>query len=102
MQPAYRLEVLLSSSSEVVAFREDATATRTNLTLRSKFVLRSVEDGRALYSDQVEIITSYNLLDAAYPTIVARSDAVERGLLELSDDITLRLAVYFSAEGEEL
>ena len=102
MQPAYRLEVLLSSSSDVVAFREDATATRTNLTLRSKFVLRSVEDGRALYSDQVEIITSYNLLDAAYPTIVARSDAVERGLLELSDDITLRLAVYFSAEGEEL
>ena len=102
VQPAYELKIWLSSSHRVVAFRSDATGTRTISILRSEFVLRSMEDARVLYSGHVESFKSYNILTAAYPTIVSRSDALERGLLELSDNITLRLAIYFSEEGEEL
>jgi hypothetical protein len=52
---------------------------------------------------RVSAINSYNILDDPYPTDVAAEDALRRGLRELSQDIKLRLAVYFqTAEGQDL
>ena len=102
VEPAYRLLIHLSSSTKVLAFRSDNTGTRATITLSSDFALRSIADGRILYTGQVRVGTGYNILNEAYPTNVSATDAVDRGLRELSDGIALRLAVYFSTEGDEL
>lgn len=93
--PAYRLQVDLNQFIEKLALRRDETATRANLILRSSFTLRAAGDDSVLYSGRAVSINSYNILDQQYPTDVARADALERGLRELSDDITLRLSIYF-------
>lgn len=103
LQPAYKLQVELSKRVEELAFRQDETATRANIILNSSFVLRAASDGRVLYSGRVSAINSYNILDDPYPTDVAAEDALRRGLRELSQDIKLRLAVYFQTpEGQDL
>lgn len=103
VRPAYRLEIQLARTTEKVGIRKDETATRANLILNSAFVLRAMADDRVLYSGRVSSINSYNILDSQYPTDIARADALERGLRELSEDIKLHLAIYFStAEGQDL
>ncbi len=103
LEPDYKLQVELSQRIEELAFRQDETATRANIILNSSFVLRAAGDGRVLYSGRVSAIKSYNILDDPYPTDVSAEAALRRGLRELSQDIKLRLAVYFqSAEGQDL
>lgn len=103
VRPDYRLEVELEQRVVKLAFEKDETATRANIILNSDFVLRAADDGRVLYAGRVSSINSYNILDEQYPTDVAKADAIRRGLRELSQNIKLRLAVYFStAEAQDL
>ncbi len=100
-RPAYILDVRLTLDTEEVGIRKDQTATRANLFLNSWFTLRAAADNRVLYEDRVSSINSYNILDQPYPTDVAEADALSRGLRELSDDIKLRLAVFFASEAAQ-
>ena len=103
VDPAYKLQVKLSQRSEKLAFRQDETATRANIIVNTAFVLRAAEDDRVLYAGRSSSINSYNILDEQYPTNVSAADALRRGLREISQDIKLRLAVYFqTADGEDL
>ncbi len=98
-RPSYILDVRLTLVTEEVGIRRDETATRANLLLNSWFILRAAADNRVLYQDRVSSINSYNILDQPYPTDVAEADALSRGLRELSEEIKLRLAVFFVCEG---
>ena len=103
INPDFKLQVELSQRVETLAFRQDETATRANIIINSAFVLRAAEDDRVLYSGRLSSIQSYNILDEQYPTDISAADALRRGLRELSQDIKLRLAVYFrTAEGQDL
>jgi LPS-assembly lipoprotein len=103
IDPDFKLQVELSQRTEELAFRQDETATRANIIIQTAFVLRAADDDRVLYSGRVSSIHSYNILDEQYPTDIAAADALRRGLRELSQDIKLRLAVYFqTAEGQDL
>ena len=103
VEPDYKLEVKLSKRTEKLALRQDETATRANIIIKTAFVLRAAEDGRVLYAGRASSINSYNILDDQYPTNVSAADALRRGLREISQDIKLRLAVYFqTAEGQDL
>ncbi|MEE8145767.1 MAG: hypothetical protein V3T57_10160 [Kiloniellales bacterium] len=103
VSPAYRLEIKLTQRTEELALREDETATRANIVLNSSFVLLSMTDEEVLYSGRSSAINSHNILDQEYSTIIAAGDALERGLRQMSEDIKLRLAIYFSsAEGRDL
>ena len=103
VSPAYRLEIKLTQRTEELALREDETATRANIILSSSFVLLSMTDEGVLYSGRSSAINSHNILDQEYSTIIAAGDALERGLRQMSEDIKLRLAIYFSsAEGRDL
>ena len=103
IDPDYKLRVELSQHVEELAFRQDETATRANIVIKTAFVLRAADDDRVLYSGRASSIHSYNILDEQYPTDVSAADALRRGLRELSQDIKLRLAVYFqTAEGQNL
>lgn len=103
VEPDYKLEVKLSQRTEKLAFRQDETATRANIIIKTAFVLRAAEDNRVLYAGRASSINSYNILDDQYPTNVSAADALRRGLREISQDIKLRLAVYFqTTEGQSL
>ena len=101
--PDYKLQIELSQRTETLAFRQDETATRANIIVNTAFVLRAADDDRVLFAGRLSSINSYNILDEQYPTDISEADALRRGLRELSQDIKLRLAVYFqTAEGQDL
>ena len=96
-KPAYLLNVTLNEWRRELGVRKDETATRANLILSASFVLRPVGSKEVLVKGTSSSVNSYNILTNQFTTIVSESDARERALRELSNDIRIRLGIYFSS-----
>ena len=78
--------------------RKDETATRANLILSASFTLRELESERVLLQGRTSSVNSFNILANQFATDFSEADARERALRELSDNIRVRLGIYFSAD----
>ena len=94
--PRYELQVTLTELREDLGIRKDETATRGNLTMSANFVLLDARSKNALLSGLSRSTNSFNILQDQFATLFSENDARERALRELSDDIRLRLGIYFS------
>lgn len=91
--PAYTLSVKLTETRQELAIRKDERATRANLTVTARFVLRAVRDPRAgLFAGVASSTNSYNVLMSEFATLSAENDARDRALQTLSEEIRLRVA----------
>lgn len=95
-KPAYILSIRISETLENLGIRKDETATRSNLTVFADFTLLETGTGRELFKGRSRSINSYNILDNQFATLFSESDARNRALREISDEISNRLAVYFA------
>jgi LPS-assembly lipoprotein len=91
----YVLDVQLGSQVQQLGVRPDSTTSRANLIFIASFYLS--EDGRQIFSNTVQSIVSYNILDDQYATVAAGANAEDRAIRQISDDIRTRIAVYFDA-----
>jgi LPS-assembly lipoprotein len=96
-EPLYELRIGLRETSEDSGIRRDETASREVITMRAAFQLVDLAADSVLYEGQARSSSAYNILDDRFASIVSAEDARERALRELSADIKLRLAAYFSA-----
>ena len=97
LRPDFLLEVRLSEVLDELGIRKDETATRANLTVIADFVLRDARTNVELFKGRSRAINSYNILESPFATLFSESDARDRGLREISDEIRDRLAAYFAA-----
>ena len=100
--PRYRLTISLTERTQDLGIRRDATATRANLTMTAKFTLTDYSAGTVLYRGNAISVNSYDILELEqqFSTITSEADARIRALQDISEDLRLRLAGYFSrAEG---
>jgi len=89
----YDLQVRLTSRTQELGVRKDSTTSRANLILTANYILW---DGtKRLTRDRVRSTVSYNILDDQYATIASEKNAEARALKQISDEIRVRLAVYF-------
>ncbi len=95
-KPDYQLDLRISESRQELGIRKDETATRANLNLAVQFILKSTQTGKALYSDRVSSVSSYNILTSPFATEFSEADARGRALREIADGIRTRLGIYFS------
>lgn len=95
--PAYELRIGLRETSEDSGIRRDETASREVITMRAAFQLVDLGADAVVHEGQARSSSAYNILDDRFASIVSADDARERALRELSADIKLRLAAYFSA-----
>ncbi len=93
---AYRLVVRLSVRKQELGIRRDETATRANLILTAAYVMTEASSGKAVLSGISRTITSFNILDNEFATLMGEKDARERGAGQLAEDITTRVALYFN------
>ena len=93
----YDLIIELAESREDLGIRKDETATRANLTLRAEYVLESAATGEILVEGFSRSVTSYDLVDSDFATLSAEADARKRAVRQISEDIKIRLGIYFSA-----
>lgn len=92
-KPIYDLDVALSTRTEELGIRTDATSSRANLVMLATFSLN--ERGQRVFTDRVQSVVSYNILDDQFATVASQADAENRGIRQLGTQIKTRLSVFF-------
>lgn len=96
-EPAYRLEIALLEQQVNLGIQQDATATRGQLRYSGTFVLRDAA-GKELLRESFRASPSFNILESEFGTILSSDDARMRGLNQIADDISGRLALFFTRD----
>lgn len=91
----YILEVGITELREDLAIRDDASATLGNLQVRATYRLRQASDGAMLTQGLSRSAASYNIVRSQFASLVAEDDARNRAVEAISEDIRLRLGLYF-------
>jgi LPS-assembly lipoprotein len=101
-KPIYELSVRLSERNERLFYEEDATATRSNLTLRASYRLARADTGEIVTQGVSRAQTAYDILAAntAFATVTSEDDARTRSAHMISEDIRARLAIALSARAD--
>lgn len=99
-QPRFRLDYSVSVLKQPLAFAKDETATRQNVRVSVAFSLKNSSDNAVAFSGTVRALAAYNILRSQYATLAAEQNAEDRAIREVSDEIRLRIASYFSGIGE--
>lgn len=95
-QEVYRLTISLETQEKKMGIRKDETSTRSMVTVSARMVLQDIASQRQLYTATSRVKVSYNLLVAAFATYASQDYAYRRALNYLADDITTRIALYYS------
>lgn len=98
LDPDYQLYLDLAEEREGVAIERDASITRYNYLLLARYRLVDARSGNTVHEGQSRSIASYNVVDSQFATLMAQRDAEERAATELSEDIKLRLAIFFDRQ----
>ena len=91
----YRLSVEIFESRSDLGFRRDMSATRSDLENIAKYNLLDIKKGKVLIEDEVNSISSFDIVDSVYATNIAEKDARKKNLQVISDDIFTNLVIYF-------
>ena len=97
--PRYFLTVGLDQSTQRLAIEKDAFATRANLRLLANFSLHDPDSQEIVLSGKSLMVSSYNVLDSEFATLMAEKDAKARAAREIAHDIRTRLAAFFVRQG---
>ncbi len=92
----YRLDTQIIASEQKLALRQDASAERAQLLLNVPFRLIDTATGRTLFEGRSRSFIPYNILEERYAGLTTLDHAYNRGLTEISDDITTRVAMFLS------
>ena len=99
-QPRYRLDYAVTVVKQPVAFAKDETATRQNVRVSVTFTLKDRTDDAVAFSGTARALAAFNILRSQYATLAAEQNAEDRAIREVSDEIRLRIAAYFSGTTE--
>lgn len=93
---AYSLAITIGIQKQELGIRRDETATRANLIMTATYVIQERASGATIFRATSRTVTSYNILDEEFATVIAERNARSRGAEQLADDITTRVALYFN------
>lgn len=96
--PRYRLVVDLAIAKQELGIRRDDIATRARLLLMGTFRLESLSGTAPPFKGSERSAVSYNILIDPYATSAAEQNATERGIAQLADNITSRIALYLAGQ----
>ena len=91
----YKLTVEISESRSNLAYRRDMSATRADLIVTANYLLTEIKSGEIILKQETKSISSFDVVESVYATIVAEKDAREKNLQVISDDIITNLVIFF-------
>ena len=91
----YRLIVKLSESQSSLAYRRDKSATRTDLDVTANYLLKDIKNGEILLKQEAKSISSFDVVESVYATLIAEKDVREKNLKVISNDIYTNLVIFF-------
>jgi LPS-assembly lipoprotein len=94
-KPLYRLDVSLTENRSDLVILQDATSTLAKLRIRANYVLIDVASSHPLTRGVSASTTVFNIVESEFANINAQADARARTVNAISDDIRLRLGLFF-------
>ena len=91
----YRLIVEISESRTHLAYRKDMSSTRTDLEITANYLLKDIKNGEILLKQDVKSISSFDVVESVYATLIAEKDVREKNLKVISNDIYTNLVIFF-------
>ena len=98
-RPRYFRTVQADQATRRLAIEKEALATRANLRLLANFSLHDPDSKEIVLSGKSLMVSSYNVLDSEFATLMAEKDAKVRAAREIAHDIRTRLAAFFVRQG---
>jgi LPS-assembly lipoprotein len=93
---AFQLDFTIDNKRDAVVIEQDGSIARYNVLLISNYRLTDTETGEVLDKGSVRRTASFFNAPEKFAAYIAEKDALDRALLELSEDYKLRLAAYFA------
>ena len=91
----YRLIVEIFESKSNLAYRRDMSATRTDLKVTANYLLKDIKNGEILLKQEAKSISSFDVVESVYATLIAEKDVREKNLKVISNDIYTNLVIFF-------
>lgn len=91
--PHYHLKIVLRERARDLVIEKNSVTTRSQLVITADYKLIETATGRTIESGSQRAASSYNNLSSQYTTVVTQNQARHQVLSELSDKITMRMAV---------
>lgn len=93
---SYQLQAGLTAFEQKLAVRDDASAERAQLVVTAPYRLVDSASGRTVFNAVSRAYVSYSVLDAQYAHLATVDNAYDRALVQISDDITTRVALFLN------
>ena len=90
----YQLEVGVIESRQYYGIQRDLTATYSRLVLTGYYTLRDLKTQQAAINGSINVYSSYNVAADPFNTVVAETDARERAVRNLGDELISRMAFF--------
>ena len=91
----YRLKIELKADEKGLALQENASVTRYSYHLTARYQLFKTGTANVLKKGVIHSLTSYNVVQSPYATVVADKDAQDRAAQDVAERLRTELAVYF-------
>lgn len=95
LSPKYRLVVNAPNfTSETIGVdRTSESATKTQVVASAGFQILNKTTNKLIHKGQARTFVAYNILDSQFETITARSDAEDRALKQIANEIMRQTAI---------
>jgi len=93
----YRLNVAVREADINLGLQQNATSTRGQVRISAEYWLVDTRSGKTLLHETVRTSTGYNILVNQFGTVLSATDARQRGLQQVADELTRHLALYFTS-----
>ena len=71
------------------------SSTRTDLEVTAKYLLKDIKNGEILLKKEAKSISSFDVVESVYATLIAEKDVREKNLKVISNDIYINLVIFF-------
>ncbi|MCH2547778.1 MAG: hypothetical protein MK052_09255 [Alphaproteobacteria bacterium] len=95
-EKSFRLEFSVATKRDAVVIEQDGSIARYNIMLNSPYRLKDAQTGEVLSKGTLRRTASFYNAPEKFAGYIAEKDAVDRALIELSEDYKLRLIAYFA------
>ena len=99
-RPEYRLDVVLTQSSETFGVRPDTATTQEQLTLVADIQLIKYGQEEPVIRQSLRARSSFDVVLSDFATVSQREDTAQRLALDLAERIHRRLALHFAQEAD--
>lgn len=92
----YRLEITLINVSSPMGLQKDALASRGQWDIVTNFRLMHIATGKVVFQASSRAMPGFSYLNSQYASMVSETGALDRGLVQVADDIRSRVAMFLA------